>query len=123
MAARLETRKHHEYPVEDTVDLFLVYATATAEIFLTWADSERANHAEIFGTKGVLRLDGGSLALFDVDGTRKVEEWSVPSIADGSHHPDWFAGVVDGLLREGSESGATMASLVRGTMLRTPPNQ
>ena len=31
------------------------------------------------------------------------------------------AGVVDGLLREGSESGATMAGLVRGT-LRTPPN-
>jgi transcriptional regulator len=33
------------------------------------------------------------------------------------------AGVVDGLLREGSASGATMASLVRGTMLRTPPNR
>ena len=24
----------------------------------------------------------------------------MPSIADGSHHPDWFAGVVDGFFAE-----------------------
>ena len=95
VAARLETRKHHEWPIEDTVDLFLVYASATAEIFLTWADRERANRAEIFGTKGALKLDGDKLRLLDVDGTRSVEEWSVPSIAEGSQHPDWFVGVID----------------------------
>jgi predicted dehydrogenase len=100
VAARLETRKHHEWPVEDTVDLFLVYAAATAEIFLTWADKERANRAEIFGTGGVLRLDGGRLELFDVDGTTAIEQWSVPSVAEGSHHPEWFAGVIDGFFDE-----------------------
>jgi len=113
VAARLETRKHHEYPVEDTVDLFLVYATATAEIFLTWADSERANRVEIFGTKGILRLDGGSLALLDVDGAKKVEEWSVPSIADGSHHPDWFAGVCASPYERGSAPGGMQPALTR----------
>lgn len=33
------------------------------------------------------------------------------------------AGVVDGLLREGSESAATMAELVRGAMPKTPANR
>ena len=62
VAARLETRKHQEYPVEDTVDLFLVYATATAEIFLTWARQRaRESRARSSARKAVLRLDGGSL--------------------------------------------------------------
>ena len=100
VAARLETRKHHEWPIEDTVDLFLVYPAATAEIFLTWADRERANRAEIFGTKGALKLDGETLRLLDADGVRSVEEWSVPSIAEGSQHPDWFVGVIDAFFDE-----------------------
>ncbi len=51
VAASLETRKFHEWPVEDTADLFLVYPAASAEILLTWADPERANRAESPGRK------------------------------------------------------------------------
>jgi predicted dehydrogenase len=100
VAASLETRKHPEWPIEDTADLFLVYPTASAEVFLTWADSERANRAEIWGTKGRLRLDGGSLTLLDRDGAQTVAQWSVPSLTEGSHHPDWFSGVIAGFLDE-----------------------
>jgi predicted dehydrogenase len=116
VAARLETRKHHEWPVEDTVDLFLVYAAATAEIFLTWADSERANRVEIFGTQGVLRLDGGSLKLLDADGAKTADEWSVPSVAEGSHHPDWFAGVVDAFFDEMADEKWRGRNLAEATL-------
>jgi len=116
VAARLETRKHHQWPVEDTVDLFLVYAAATAEIFLTWADSERANRTEITGTKGVLRLDGPRLELLDADGSRTVEAWTVPSIAEGSQHPDWFIGVIDGFFDEINDAKWRGRNLAEATL-------
>jgi predicted dehydrogenase len=100
IGARLETRQHHEFPVEDTADLFLVYPSASAEIYLTWAGTERANRAEVSGTKGVLRLDGGTLTHLDADGLETVEEWSVPPVSEGSHHPDWFTGVVESFFDE-----------------------
>jgi predicted dehydrogenase len=116
VAARLETRKHHEWPIEDTVDLFLVYAAATAEIFLTWAESERANRVEISGTKGALKLDGGSLKLLDADGSKIAEEWSVPDIAEGSQHPDWFTGVIDGFFDEIADAKWRGRNLAEATL-------
>jgi len=100
VAARLSTRKHHEHPIEDTVELMLFHPSASSEIFLTWAAEERANRVELSGTKGKLQLDGGRLALLDEDGLRTLEEWTFPSLADGSHHPDWFGGVVEEFLAE-----------------------
>jgi len=100
VAARLSTRKHHEHPVEDTVDMMLFHPSASAEIFLTWAADERANRVELSGTRGKLALDGGRLALKDEDGVRTLEEWNYPSLTDGSHHPDWFGGVIGEFLGE-----------------------
>ncbi len=94
VAARLSTRRHHEWPAEDTAELQLFHPSASAEVFLTWAADERANRIALTGTKGRLRLDGGRLALLDVDGTRTIEEWTFPSLTEGSHHADWFGGVI-----------------------------
>lgn len=116
VAARLETRKHHEWPIEDTADLFLVYPTATAEVLLTWADPERANRAELTGTKGVLRLDGGTLALLGADGRSRKEEWSVPSLSDGSHHPEWFRGVIQSFLDEVADAKWRGRNLAEATL-------
>jgi predicted dehydrogenase len=100
VAARLESRRQAELPVEDTADVFLVYPSATAEIYLTWHGDTRSNLAEIWGTEGILRLDGGRLSLHDKDGETVLQEWSLPSPADGSHHPDWFGGVIEAFLGE-----------------------
>jgi len=94
VAAALETRKHKDWPVEDTADLFLAYPSASAEIFLTWAADERANRADIEGTRGRIRMDGGRLALFGAAGADPIEEWRFPALTEGSHHPDWFGGVI-----------------------------
>ncbi len=116
VAARLETRKYHEWPIEDTADLFLVYPSATAEVLLTWADEERANRAEVTGTKAALRLDGGTLTLFDAAGTDRKEQWSVASLTEGSHHPEWFSGVIGGFLDEIADAKWRGRSLAEATL-------
>ena len=100
VAARLSTRRHHEWAIEDTADVMLFHPTASAEIFLTWAADERANRIELAGTKARLRLDGGRLTLSDAEGPRVIEEWTFPSLTEGSHHPDWFRGVIGEFLTE-----------------------
>jgi predicted dehydrogenase len=99
VAARLESRKHHAWAIEDTATVTLAYPSATVEIFLTWAAAERANRIELEGTRGLLRLDGGRLSL-GTGMTAPEQEWSLPSLAEGSHHPDWFDGVISGFLGE-----------------------
>ena len=100
VAARLSTRRHREYAVEDTVEMMIFHPSASSEIFLTWAADERANRMELSGTRGRLWLDGGRLALKDEDGVRTLEEWTFPSLTDGSQHPDWFGGVIVEFLAE-----------------------
>jgi len=99
IAARLETRKHHDWALEDTADLFLAYPDASAEIFLTWAENERRNRVEIVGTTGSVSVDGGRLERRDAQ-RRLLAEEELPSLTEGSHHPDWFDGVVDEFLAE-----------------------
>jgi len=99
IAAQLETRKHHDWPLEDTADLFLAYADASAEVFLTWAESERRNRIEIIGTTGSLSVDGGRLERRDAQ-RRMLAEEELPSLTEGSHHPEWFDGVIREFLGE-----------------------
>lgn len=115
IAATLEIRKHHDFPIEDTADIFLVYPEASAEIFLTWAAEERANRVELWGTGGRLSADGGTLALSDADGTRRLQEWRFPSLSEGSHHPDWFAGVIAEFLGEINEPKARGRNLAEAS--------
>ncbi|MGH9399822.1 MAG: Gfo/Idh/MocA family protein [Thermoanaerobaculia bacterium] len=100
--AKLETRKHHAFPIEDTATMTLEYPTASAEIVLTWAAGERANRIAIEGTLGKLRLDGGRVTLAGAAGK---QSWSLPSIAEGSHHPEWFGGVLLEFLGEIADPG------------------
>ena len=95
--ARLETRKHRDFPIEDTASVTLEYPSATAEIFLTWAAQERANRVTIEGTRGRLTLDGGRILL---TAGKTERTFDLPSIAEGSHHPEWFGGAVEDFLCE-----------------------
>ncbi|MGH9366648.1 MAG: Gfo/Idh/MocA family protein, partial [Thermoanaerobaculia bacterium] len=63
LSARLETRKHREFSIEDTAAVSLDWDGAEVEVFLTWAAEERGNRVEIEGERGKLRLDGGRLEL------------------------------------------------------------
>jgi predicted dehydrogenase len=88
VGARLETRRHTAFAVEDTASVRLEFADASAEILLTWAAEERRNRIEVDGTEGRIELRDDTLVLTGKGGERR---WpGLPALSDGSHHPDWF---------------------------------
>jgi len=93
VAAALETRRFHEWPLEDTAMLTLDLAAARAHIYLTWAADERANHIDVEGELGEICVAGDCVLLRSPGGERR---WPCPpSLSEGSQHPDWFAGVAE----------------------------
>lgn len=88
VGARLETRRHTAFAVEDTASVRLEFADASAEILLTWAAEERRNRVEVDGTEGRIELRDDTLVRTGKGGERR---WpGLPALSDGSHHPDWF---------------------------------
>ncbi len=90
LEARLETRRHADGPLHDTATVDLNFPGGSGHVFLTWAEDERANHIDIEGERGRLRVEGASVILEDRSGERR---WLCPPpLSQGSYHPDWFAG-------------------------------
>jgi predicted dehydrogenase len=93
IAALLETRRFHEWPLEDTATLALDLTSGSGQIYLTWAASQRSNHIEIEGEQGQINVVDDSVILRSNSRERR---WSCPpSLSEGSHHPDWFGGVAE----------------------------
>ena len=61
VAARLETRRFHEHPLEDTASVDLDTTAGVSHIFLTWAADERSNAIEIDGEEGEIRVVGDAV--------------------------------------------------------------
>jgi predicted dehydrogenase len=113
VAGHLSTRRHHDWPIEDTAEVTLeCRGGARGEILLTWAADERANRASIVGTGGALSVDGSLLKLATPGRADPVVREFPGSLAGGSHHPDWFAGVAAEFLseiRDPARRGRTLA--------------
>ena len=100
VSATLERRRHVRWDVEDTATVRVTFASATAEIVLTWASDVRKNWAEVSGTAGALELQDDTLVLRR-NGHGTEERWPCPpAMSTGSHHPDWFDAVADQFLAE-----------------------
>jgi predicted dehydrogenase len=113
VAARLSTRRHHDWSIEDTAEVTLECGGgARAEILLTWAADERANRASVVGTGGALSVDGNILKLTTPGRAEPIIREFPDSLSGGSHHPDWFAGVAAEFLsevRDPARRGRTLA--------------
>ena len=93
IAAQLETRRFHEWPIEDTATLTLDLTSGSGHIYLSWAANERSNHIEIEGEQGHINVVNDSVVVSSNSTERR---WSCPpALSEGSHHPDWFVGVVE----------------------------
>lgn len=93
ITAQLETRRFHEWPLEDTATLTLDLTSGSGHIYLSWAANERSNHIEIEGEQGHINIVNDSVV---VSSNSMERRWSCPpSLSEGSHHPDWFVGVVE----------------------------
>lgn len=105
VSAVLETRRHTQWPVEDTAAVELAFPGARAEILLTWASDVRRNWAELTGTEGTIRLEDDAVVVTRFGGGQRERRWPCPpALSNGSHHADWFGPVRDEFL--GAVTGA-----------------
>ncbi len=121
LRATLTNKRLAEVPregMEDTASVTLTGRTCETTVSLTWAADERRNRATVVGSEGTLLLDGATLILertLDTGwtpdepavGAARAQvgprswRWDFPqSLTMGSHHPDWFHGVVRGFFDE-----------------------
>ena len=96
--ATIERRRYTSADVEDTASCQIEFPSLTGEIFLTWAGAARS-------TRWAVRGSEGSVTLADAGGEveRRGERRALTfagSLSAGSHHPDWFAAVLDNFAAE-----------------------
>ena len=106
--AVLERRRYQDAEVEDTASCTVDFRSLTGEIRLTWAAEERRTSWRLVGTDGELLVDDDRLVL-----RGKHREDVLPlstALSAGSHHPEWFAGVIDSFCRELDDPAARGAN-------------
>jgi predicted dehydrogenase len=93
IAAKLENRRFHDWPLEDTATLTFDLMSGTGHIYLTWAGEERCNSIEIEGEQGRIIAVNDQVVLKTNSGEH---HWSCPPpLSEGSHHQDWFVAVAE----------------------------
>jgi predicted dehydrogenase len=92
VSARLETRRHTAFKVEDTATLRLRFPHATAEVLLTWASDRRGNWARLTGTEGAIEILDDTLCVRSAEEEERRRSFA-SGLSDGSQHPDWFHAV------------------------------
>jgi predicted dehydrogenase len=103
VSARLETRRHHRFAVEDTATVRLHFSEAVADVVLTWAADTRENRARVIGTAGRIEIEDDTLVI--VAGGAEERRPCPPPLSDGSQHPDWFTAVADEFMARLAEGG------------------
>jgi len=96
VSARLETRRHHRFAVEDTATVRLHFERAVADVVLTWAADSRENRAWVIGTEGRIDIEDDTLVVTAAG--REERRPCPPALSDGSQHPDWFTAVAEEFL-------------------------
>ena len=96
--AALERRRYVDAEVEDTAVCTIDFPSLVADIRLTWAASERRTCWQLVGNDGRLTIDDDRLVV-QRQGTQQSQVLKT-ALSTGSHHPEWFAGVVDSFCRE-----------------------
>ncbi len=89
VSARLEGRD-----VDDLADVRIRFGNgALARAHLSWRAPVRRTSALIYGERASLEIEGDRVFLTERSG--KVEDLSVPDMADDSYHSAWFGGVAE----------------------------
>jgi predicted dehydrogenase len=96
--ATMQRRRYAEIDVEDTAHCHIDFDGVSADINLTWAARARRTCWRFEGEAGELIVDDDRL-IVRRGGTERSEPLT-PALSAGSHHPEWFAGVIDAFARE-----------------------
>jgi predicted dehydrogenase len=98
LRAVLERRRYVDAEVEDTATCAIDFPSLTAEIRLTWAAAERRTRWQLRGSDGELTVDDDRLVL-EGRNARHAQQLTT-GLSASSHHPEWFAGVIDAFQQE-----------------------
>ena len=102
--AALDRRRYLDAEVEDTALCAIDFSSLVAEIRLTWAAAERRTRWRLVGDDGELLIDDDHVVVQGK--TARHLQPLATALSAGSHHPEWFAGVVDAFRHELDEPGA-----------------
>ena len=93
ISAALERRRYVDAEVEDTALCAVEFPSLSAEIRLTWAASERRTSWHLVGEDGDLLIEDDRMVMQGkhVQHSRRLST----ALSTGSHHPEWFSGVID----------------------------
>jgi len=91
--ASLDRRRYVDAEVEDTAQCAIDFPSLAAEIRLTWAANERRTRWHFVGKQGELLIDDDQVALRARSAA--LSHRLNTALSAGSHHPEWFGGVVD----------------------------
>lgn len=106
---RLENRKYDRIAVEDTATIEIGYPEVTANIFFTWAGNSRCNRVSIEGTGGTVAADDDVIVLSNGGDDQRFP--FAEALSQGSHHPEWYAFIMDDFVREMQDSDASGCNL------------
>lgn len=98
VSATLARLRYRDAEIEDTASCRIDFPHMTAEVRLTWAAPERKTRWEITAERGRIVVDDDTVAVESAD-HREVRRLS-SGLSAGSHHADWFPGVIDSFRRE-----------------------
>jgi predicted dehydrogenase len=96
--ATLERRRYLDAEVEDTARCAVDFPSVKAEVRLTWAATERRTRWRLTGDEGALEIDDDRLVV-DGRGAHHAQRLGT-ALSAGSHHPEWFGGVVESFRQE-----------------------
>jgi predicted dehydrogenase len=97
--AKMHVEANDENALEDAVQALVQFPEADGYIHLTWRAKMRRNSMMIQGQKGTILLDDDRLLLTTRSGQRKELAFE-PALSAGSHHADWFGGLLPDFLEE-----------------------
>jgi predicted dehydrogenase len=106
--ATLERRRYIDAEVEDTALCAIDFPSLTAEIRLTWAASERHTRWQLVGHDGRMTIDDDRLVMqgHGIEHSHRL----TTALSAGSHHPDWFTGVIEEFRQELDDPAARGAN-------------
>jgi oxidoreductase len=99
VAAAVHLPSSDEEALEDSADVVVTFPRAEARIHLTWRAAHRRNLIVVGGDRGTVVVDDDRLVVMPREGAWSERAFGAP-LSGGSHHADWFGGVLDAFARE-----------------------
>lgn len=96
--ATLAKRRYTTADVEDTAQCTIQFPSLVGRVLLTWAGTERCTRWRLYGRHGRIEVTDDVIVLRR--GGRSESFACSESLSAGSHHPEWFAPVIDAFHRE-----------------------